>query len=325
MTAANFTRKRVGSLTLGEKLRKVRADNRISLSEVSRATSIQVKYLEALESGAYGSLPPEVYVRGFLRAYAAFLGIPEEAILKLYERERSIRKNLSGAPAPSRFHPKCPIRFQVPVSTRGVVLSVIAVVVIGSFSYLYFQFQTFISEPRLVLLSPRDGDSLTVATTVVSGESDPRATVRINGGETTVDERGAFSEELSLTSGLNTIVITSENRFGKTRTRTVAVNAVLPPGSDVSFVASDQAPTSSVRISVRATIPTHVSVRVDGETVWNGTLPSGETRPFSARERIEVQSDVGNAVLVRQDDGGESPVSEDPKPSTTVYGPDGRG
>lgn len=323
MTAANFTRKRVGSLTLGEKLCKVRTENRISLNEVSRATRIQVKYLEALESGAYGSLPPEVYVRGFLRAYAAFLGIPEDAILKLYERERSIRKNLGDAPVPSRFRPKSPIRFHIPVSTRGIVLSVIALIVVGFFSYLYIQFQTFVSEPRLVIFSPQDGDTVTVAT-IVRGESDPRAVVRINGGETTVDERGAFSEELSLTSGLNAIVISSTNRFGKTRTRTVTVNADLPLTNDVPVPIADRAEVSSIRISVRATNPTSVSVRADGETVWNGILPPGEEKPFSARERIEVQSDVGNAVLVRQDGQAEFPVSADAKPSTAVFGPNGR-
>jgi len=324
MTAANFTRKKVGSLTLGEKLRKVRNDNRISLAEMSRATKIQAKYLEALETGAYENLPPEVYVRGFLRGYAAFLGIPEDATLKLYERERSIRKNLGKTEAPSRFLPNGPIRFHIPVSTRGIVVSAIALIVFGFFSYLYLEFRSFVSEPRLVILSPSDGDTVTEAEAVVRGETDPRATVRINGEEATVDERGVFSENLSLDAGLNTISVSSTNRFGKTRARTVSVNAALPDHGGTDTALPDPVRTDAVRLSVRATAPTAVSVRADGEIVWSGKFPSGETKPFEARERIEISSDVGNAVLIRQDDGSESALSGSVKSSTAVFGPNGK-
>jgi transcriptional regulator with XRE-family HTH domain len=51
MVEASFTRKKIESLTLGEKLRKLRNETHIPLAEVSRATRIRVKYLELLESG----------------------------------------------------------------------------------------------------------------------------------------------------------------------------------------------------------------------------------------------------------------------------------
>jgi transcriptional regulator with XRE-family HTH domain len=321
MTAANFTRKRVGSLTLGEKLRKVRNDNRISLAEVSRATKIQTKYLEALEAGAYEKLPPEVYVRGFLRGYASHLGIPEDAILRLYERERSIRKNLGKTEAPARFQLGGAVPIRVPISTRGIVVSVIGIVVLGFFSYLYLEFRSFVSEPRLVILSPADGDTVTEAEALVRGVTDPRAAVRINGVETAVDEGGAFVEGLSLDSGLNVITISSTNRFGKTRERTVSVNAALieqPAGPDGNLV--DPLPVTAVRVSLRAVKSTIVSVGVDGETVWNGKLPIGEEKIFDARERIEISSDEGSAVLIREGDGEARPLSTDTRPSSVVFG-----
>lgn len=325
MTAANFTRKRVGSLTLGEKLRKVRNDNRISLSEVSRATKIQVKYLEALEAGAYEKLPPEVYVRGFLRGYAAHLGIPEDAILRLYERERSIRKNLGKTDAPARFQVGRAVPFHVPISPRGIVVSLIAVIVIGFFSYLYLEFRSFVSEPRLVILSPSDGDTVTEAETVVRGETDPRATIRINGEETVVDEKGAFIEGLSLDSGLNVITVSSMNRFGKTRERTITVNAALSGrGDEADGIPADRKPLPTVHVTLRTVGQASVSVGADGETVWNGKLPIGEEKAFDAQGRIEVSSDVGSAVVVRQGDGEEISLSTSQGSATAVFGPDGR-
>lgn len=324
MTAANFTRKRVGSLTLGEKLRKVRNDNRIPLSEVSRGTGIQTKYLEALEAGDYGKLPPEVYVRGFLRSYAAHLGIPEDPILRLYERERSIRNNLAAPESPSRLLPGGVSRPRVSVSTRGVALSAIVLVTVGFFAYLYLEFQSFVSEPRLLVLSPTDGDTLSEAETVVRGTTDPRAAVRINGGEVAVDERGSFAEKLSLDAGLNAITVTSTNRFGKTRERTVTVNAAIPGRGEVGDVLPETVLTQSVRLSLRVISAVSVTVRSDGETVWSGTMPAGEERSFSARERIEIVAEDGDAVTVRPDGGQEVPLSEAAGPATVSYGPNGR-
>jgi transcriptional regulator with XRE-family HTH domain len=321
MIAANFTRKKVGSLTLGEKLRKVRNDNRISLAEVSRATKIQTKYLEALEAGAYENLPPEVYVRGFLRGYAAHLGISEDVILRLYERERSIRKNLGKTETPARFQLGGSVPIHVPLSIRGVVVSVIGLVVAGFFSYLYLEFRSFVSEPRLAILAPMDGDTVTEAETLLKGLTDPRAVIRINGVEAAVDERGAFADRLSLDSGLNVITISSTNRFGKTRERIVSVNAVLAEqtvNQDGSF--PNPIPADTVRISLRVVRPTVVSVEVDAETVWNGTLPVGEERVFDARERIDVSSDEGSAVLIREGDGEEKPLSADAHPFSTFFG-----
>jgi cytoskeletal protein RodZ len=324
MTAANFTRKRVGSLTLGEKLRKVRNDNRISLAEVSRATKIQVKYLEALEAGAYEKLPPEVYVRGFLRGYAAHLGIPEDAMLRLYERERSIRKNLGKTETPARFQLGGGMPIRIPLSSRGIVVAVIALVIIGFFSYLFLEFRSFVSEPRLVILSPSDGDMVTEAEVRVRGATDPRAEVRINGEGTTVDEHGVFSEGLSIDSGLNVITISSMNRFGKTRERTVTVNAALPERVDASGALTDPTPLPAVHVALRTVRATSVSVGVDGVIVWSGKLPVGEEKTFDARERVEVSSDEGNAVMIREGDTAEAALSGDARPATTVFGPDGK-
>ncbi len=326
MTTADFTRKKVGSLTLGEKLRKVRTDNRISLTKVSRATKIQVKYLEALETGAYGDLPPDVYVRGFLRGYASFLGVPEDVILKLYERERSIRNTIDGKADSSSdgSRPSVSVRSRAPFSARDLAFGLAGLVVIGSFLYLYLEFRSFVSEPRLVILSPVDGDTVTEAETVVRGETDSRAVVRINDGEIVVDESGSFAERVSLDAGLNDISVSSTNRFGKTRERIVSVSATLPDRIAAETVLSESVTPMPVGVSIRTVTESPVTVRVDGETVWNGGLPVGEERSFGARETVEISAESGSSVLVRFGDGTESALSDGPGPATVSYGPEGR-
>ncbi len=72
----------------GFRLRAAREARGLSYQDVEAATRIRARYLEALETGRYDMMPGgEAQVRGFLRRYAAFLNIPPEEIIALYERE----------------------------------------------------------------------------------------------------------------------------------------------------------------------------------------------------------------------------------------------
>jgi cytoskeletal protein RodZ len=318
MTAVNFTRKKVESLTLGEKLQKIRNDHRISLTEASKATKIQAKYLEALENGSYGSLPPEVYVRGFLRGYAAFLGVPEEAILRMYDRERSIQKNL-GKGESFHFQPQSPVRFRLDISSKTVAIGLVALVSIGFFSYLYLEFRSFVSEPRLVLAEPTDGSTIRSAELFVSGETDRRALVRINDEEAVVGEDGKFSERITLTPGLNAISVSSVNRFGKERVRTVSVNADIPEQVAAKAAPSGDIVSERIAVSVRVSEEAIVTVVSDSEVVFSGKFPPGETKPFEAKREIVVSSETGAVVFVRAGGSGEEPLSMNTGPVERIF------
>lgn len=324
MAAVNFTRKKVGSLTLGEKLRKIRNDHRISLVEASKATKIQVKYLEALEDGSYEKLPPEVYVRGFLRGYAGFLGVPEDAILRMYDRERSIQKNL-GRVEPFRFQPRSPIRFRIDFSSRTAVISVISVISLGFFTYLYLEFRSFVSEPRLVILEPLDGSTVHTSDLLVSGETDRRAKVSINDEEAIVSEDGRFSDQVTLTPGLNVISVSSVNRFGKERSRAVTVNADFPGQIATPVVPEESVIPLGVSVSIRMAETASVTVVTDGDTVFSGKLSRDETKVFETKGEARISSGEGTAVFVRIGSGAEEPLSSSPGPSERIFRPESEG
>lgn len=312
-------------MTLGEKFRKIRSDRRISLSEVSRATKIQVKYLEALENGEYDKLPPEVYVRGFLRSYAGYLGVPEDAIVRLYERERNIQKNL-GHVEPFRFHPTAPVRFSFSVSPKAVAFAAGLLVAAGFFVYLSLELRSFVSEPRLSITGPSEGETISGSETVVRGETDPRAKVLINGEETIVDENGGFSERLTLTSGLNVITVSSTNRFGKERDRAVSVNAVIPEvqSGDPLTAGTETLAIKTVHVSVRAVSKTNMSVQSDGQVVWSGEILNGQSLEFDAEREVIVSVGNGSAVYAKSGSGQESSLSDRNGPAEVSFGPDNR-
>ncbi len=86
---------------LGERLRAARESQGISLSQAAAETRILQRYLVALEDGDYQNLPGDVYVRGFIRNYAAFLGLSADELIDLYRYERGRTDPIRIVPATS--------------------------------------------------------------------------------------------------------------------------------------------------------------------------------------------------------------------------------
>ncbi|MCS6840480.1 MAG: DUF4115 domain-containing protein [Roseiflexus sp.] len=86
---------------LGERLRAARESQGISLSQAAAETRILQRYLVALEDGDYQNLPGDVYARGFIRNYAAFLGLPADELIDLYRQERGRTDPIRIVPATS--------------------------------------------------------------------------------------------------------------------------------------------------------------------------------------------------------------------------------
>jgi len=76
--------------TLGSTLRQERERRAMSVSELSRVTRIPVLSLEAIESDRFDELPGEVFVRGFLKAYAQAVGMVPADVLARYTSSRRI-------------------------------------------------------------------------------------------------------------------------------------------------------------------------------------------------------------------------------------------
>jgi cytoskeletal protein RodZ len=81
------TQPNTGTATdFGAHLRESRERRGLSLGELSRQTRIPEATLEALESERLERLPPDTYVRGFIRAYARAVQTPAVEPLARYEK-----------------------------------------------------------------------------------------------------------------------------------------------------------------------------------------------------------------------------------------------
>lgn len=63
---------------VGEIFRARREERKISLKEIESSTSIRMNYLTAIEEGSIDKFHSTVYLYGFMRQYALFLGLDIE-------------------------------------------------------------------------------------------------------------------------------------------------------------------------------------------------------------------------------------------------------
>ncbi|TET92201.1 MAG: helix-turn-helix domain-containing protein [Desulfobacteraceae bacterium] len=81
------------NISLGSLLRKAREERHIELDEIFEVTRIRRHNLEALENEEWSKLPSQIFVKGFLRSYAEFLGLDKETIIHHYLRTSSFQKS----------------------------------------------------------------------------------------------------------------------------------------------------------------------------------------------------------------------------------------
>lgn len=69
---------------LGRLFKTKREEKHLSLKEVENSTSIRANYLEAIEDGLMNQTLSSVYILGFIRQYANFLGLEVDRIIREY-------------------------------------------------------------------------------------------------------------------------------------------------------------------------------------------------------------------------------------------------
>ncbi len=200
--------------TLGEKLKNMRGEVNLTLSEMATKTKIRKAYLKAFETGAYNKLPDPIYARNLLKTYVKTLGGEVSYFLDQFEHERGTCDFVKKARLPRQRASA----FQLFVASKLVKVAILFVLVLGITSYIGFQVKTIIEPPTLMVHAPADGYLTKDATIIVSGQSDSGAHVTINGTPVLLSQDGSFEEEIVLERGTNVITIEGTKRYSRVAT-----------------------------------------------------------------------------------------------------------
>jgi cytoskeleton protein RodZ len=97
--------------SFGARLKRERELREVTLAEITSATRIGARLLEALENEEWEKLPGGVFNRGFVRSVARYLGLDEEALLGEYDLAHSAQvppaaeRHENRIPAAPRWFP----------------------------------------------------------------------------------------------------------------------------------------------------------------------------------------------------------------------------
>jgi len=296
MNPVKFSRKTLPQKEgLGDKLAKKRVAMGLSVRDVEKAIRVRADFVEDLENSKYDRLPPEVFVKGFIKSYAELLKLDPEKVLKLYQKERGLLESVKKAnkKAPVVKSIKAP---RLVVTPKTMIISAVAIVALLIVSYIGWQVRILTAPPKLSLKSPTENTIIKSDSVAVDGKTDPGADLFINDIEVGVNQDGTFKEKVSLQNGVNKITIRSQNKLGKyTETSRIIVAEVpLLPSANSTIIPS---------IELKVTIgpkSASLQIEIDGKNVTDKPviMSAGITQTYRAAEKIVITTNNGGSVKV---------------------------
>jgi cytoskeletal protein RodZ len=122
----------MSSTPFGEHLKREREMRGVSLEEVSAATRISTRFLEAIESDRWESLPGGVFNRGFIRSVARYLGLDEDSMVAEYALETRGRVEAGVVPDPP---------MEMPRNWKpAIVAAIVLVVILAGVGFAYARY-----------------------------------------------------------------------------------------------------------------------------------------------------------------------------------------
>jgi len=262
--------------TVGEMLREVRERRGLTLADAERETKIRQKFLAALEDDNIAALPGPLYVRGFLRNYALYLGIDPDEALQMYGAQSTPThakiRAARGEPPPKpkgkdpekiSIAPLSPekIDTRVRYGTQYIAISLLAIPLIIVFYFIYSG------------AFGKKGENGIVPTTVAIV-----ATV-------TPLPASAFTPVPPTAVITPTVAITTTQLPAGTGTPTVG------GGANPTAVAEDK-----VTVKVAAQQDVWMRVTVDGEKAYEGTIAKGATRTWTGADTVRIRTGLASVV-----------------------------
>jgi cytoskeletal protein RodZ len=204
----------VAGATLGERLRTLRSEVRLTPEEIGAQISVAAKYIVAIEESRYKDLPGLVYARQFVRRYADYLATDVEMAMSIFEQEYAVVSKTGPAARPLLT---ARANTEFPWYRRHFRLILSSVVVALVLSYIGIQVVRNFLPPRLDITNPAKDISTKELQYTIRGQTDPSAAVSINDQDVQAINNGTFSVTVDLHVGINALKISATKKHSSAR------------------------------------------------------------------------------------------------------------
>jgi cytoskeleton protein RodZ len=271
----------------GENLRREREMRGVSLEEISSATKISLRFLEAIEREDFSKLPGGIFSRSFIRSYARYLGLDEERVVAEYQlaaqpqADFDLHRMAAGKSSSGR-----------PTARTPLIATLVAVVLLAG-GYALFRYASRAGEapappPPAPVETPKPPALPTVLTPTTSGEATavPRVNPAAGGvtpgtapGTPTATAPGATPNlQGGPAAGVNPAAQSSPQTGNPPGTK---------PAADTDLV-----------LQVAASDRAWVAVDADGKTVLQRVLNPDEVETVRAHKSFDVTTGNAQAVIL---------------------------
>lgn len=137
----------------GERLKRERELREVTLEEITSATRIGPRFLEALENEDWEKLPGGVFNRGFVRSIARYLGLDEEVLLGEYDLAHGPRiPSLVEHPEQKTSAPRRWVPFAV--VAVGALLLLAGIIAGGIYAWRHFARRPSVQQTSAATVPP---------------------------------------------------------------------------------------------------------------------------------------------------------------------------
>ena len=212
-----FKRKKIQTIqTVGSRLQAERRSKKLDIEDVEEATKVRSKYIRAIESGNWNEFPSKIYVYGFVKRYADFLGLDGEKISEDFKAEFGTnRVNLFSKKSNK-------LSDRIVVTPRFLVIGLVIILFVTLVGYIFVSAKEVSRPPEIQILAPTE--EVTKANEIsIEGKTSNTAIVEINGQLVNVDDKGYFAQKTTLNEGINIFEIKAKSRVGKEELKEVKI------------------------------------------------------------------------------------------------------
>ncbi len=300
---------------VGDMLHAAREKKGVDLYRAERDTKIRARHLAALEAGDFAALPGSVYVKGFLRNYALYLGLDPAEVLERWRERDEPTPRASGPAGVAVVVPPQPLtdpRSGFTLTPGVLVAAFLAVVVLAFGAYVGLQLVRFSEVPALTLdgrsvmtLAADDTNVIITGTAPHGATVDAFDAVQQPAGSTVADDEGRWSIDLGVQKGQNDFTIrTRDPETGRDADPlrvivTVPVSAgasAVPTPAPTALTGIIPAATESVAPSAEAS-PSATAAPTVGPAMLEMTSPRQGSRSGDAKVTVKGRTDAAKVRI----------------------------
>jgi cytoskeleton protein RodZ len=275
--------------TFGERLRRAREIRAISLEEIAAATKISTRQLRALEQERFDLLPGGIFNKGYLRAYANYIGIDEASAIADYLRavhesppDPPAGKVDSASSARQKIRP--PIKGPRWTALPVIPLLVLVMVILGAAGgwRLYRERRADNRSSRLNVAGPRSSGN-TASAVPASVPASIHAASPSSAAPSSQSAAGAPGAPLPDTSAARA---SRQNQPPAVMPANQTAAQPTSPELPASKNSSGSAVGAPFAVTVRAKNHAWVSIKSDGKLLLRGLMKPFDVRTIYANHQV---------------------------------------